>query len=1147
MKEILKNKGFVAFLFIAFLNASVDLGHKITIQNVLLKTFDGQTLFVLTAVVNAMILLPFIFLFSPAGFISDRFSKIKVIQTAALVGVGLTIVISVSYFFGWFKLAFFMTFLLAIQSAIYSPAKYAIIKKLVGTEQLGVANGIVQALTIVAILLSSFAFSFVFEMLYGGYTQASQILPQIFFVGIILVILSSLEAFSAFKLPQIKEEQDEGASFDYKKYLRLDYLKQNIKLVMRDENIWLSIFALSVFWGVSQVVIASFPVHFKTITGSDNAIAVNAILAVSMIGLVFGAMIAGAMSKHHIELGIIPLGGAGMFASLFLFGVATDPFMMGLASLGFGFSGGIFIVPLNATIQYFAPEKDMGRILAGNNFAQNIFMVSFLFVSILFVHFAISTRGLFLLMAIISLLASIYAVMKLPHLFARILLLPILKTSYHFNVEGIKNLPQSGGVLLVGNHISWIDWLVLQVASPRAIKFVMDRKIYKQWYINWFLKFFNVIPIGVGASKESIAAIAKRLENGEVVAIFGEGHISYNGQINTFAKGFEMAMKDLDCPIVPFYLRGLWGSSFSRASKHYKSLTQKRGKRDIIVAFGKPMASNSNATEVRQGVVELSYWAWEVFLNRQDPIMHHWLLAAKANLFKTSTSDTISGTLSNAKFITAVLIFIELFKEEFSSQKRVGVALPSSTIAAIINMALFSMGKIPINLNYTLSKEAMAQAIKKADIKAVISSANFIQKLKAKGFDYDELLGDKLILVETLSKKITKKQKICSALLAYLAPKWLIKTMYFAKVDITDTATILFSSGSEGEPKGIELTHKNLLANIKQTSDLLNFQKTDVILNSLPIFHSFGLTVTTLLPLCEGVKMVSVPDPTDAQAVGKAVAKNSASILFATSTFLRLYARNKKVTPLMFASLRLVVAGAEKLKQEVKESFKLKFGKEIYEGYGTTETAPVVSVNMPNVLDPQSLREFTFNKKGSVGMALPATIVKIVDPDTLKELPIGEDGLIVIGGAQTMKGYLDDEEKTNEVIATIDDTRYYKTGDKGHIDENGFVFIVDRYSRFAKIGGEMVSLGKVEEEIAKVLDLDFIAVNVADEKKGEAVVLLVKTDEDTQKIKQDLQECSLAPIMQPSYIFALETLPVLASGKADFKSAKSLAQELVTK
>ena len=1147
--KLLRTAGFLPYLAIAFLNAGVDLAHKITIQNVLLKSFDGDTLVILTALINAMILLPFIFLFSPAAFINDKFSRTKVIRLSALAAVGISALICLCYAIGEFYMAFALTLLLAAQSAVYSPAKYSIIKSIVGTEQLGMANGIIQALTIIAILFSSFAFSFFFESHYIASNDPNMVLQSVWEIGIALIAFSALEAYFAFKIPFFPQTAEfSEQKFSAKQYANLHYLKENIRTLRQNKNIWLSVIGLSLFWGVSQVIVAAFPAHYKAIFHADNAIVIQAILAVSGLGLILGSYVAGKMSYLHIELGIVPVGAVGIFISLFCLTLTDSNLFLTICSFAFGFFGGLFIVPLNATIQYFAPEAISGKIMAGNNFMQNVLMVAFLLLSILFVKLSLSTTNLLIFASLVCLVGSFYAMLQLPHLFTRLLLLPILKTGYRFHVNGLKNLPQSGGVLLLGNHISWIDWLVLQAASPRAIKFVMYRPIYNKWYLTWFLRIFKVIPIGGGASKESIQTIRSYLENDEVVALFPEGHISYNGQINEFQKGFEHVLEGLEnITTVPFYLRGLWGSSFSRADSHYKILSKKRGKREVLVAFGKPINGFIDAVAIKQKVVELSFSAWEHFINEQAPLTHHWLESAKSDLFKECVADAQGTELNNVKFIAAVLSFAKVLKTKLRGQRHVGVLLPSSAAGAIVNMALFVLGKVPVNLNYTLSAESMQKALAKAQIDTVLSSAKFLDKLTAKGFDFNAILADKLLFAEDIAKGLNKTAKTHAFLTALFAPQWWIKLRYFADVKLDDTATILFSSGSEGDPKGIELSHKNLLTNIKQVSELLNFRRDDVILNSLPIFHSFGLTVTTLLPLCEGVKMVSVADPTDGATIGKMSAKHGVSILFGTSTFFRLYTRNKKLHPLMFQNVRIVIAGAEKLKTDVKDAFRLKFGLEIHEGYGTTETAPVAAVNVPNILEKDSLKELTFTKEGTVGLPLPGTIIKIVDPDTLNELKTGEDGLILIGGGQVMKGYLDDPEKTAEVIAELDGVRYYKTGDKGHIDEHGFVTIVDRYSRFAKIGGEMISLGAVEANLNQAIGEDavFVATAVNDDKKGESVVLLVKSELTLSDIQQRIKALNIPPIMLPSEIFLVDEIPLLGSGKIDFKRAKLLATELI--
>lgn len=1148
--NIWRINGFMAYLMIAFLNASVDLGHKITIQNILLKSYSGETLVILTALINAMILLPFIFLFSPAGFINDKYPQVKVIRYSAILAIFITLAIYVSYLLGAFKSAFLLTFILATQSAIYSPAKYSIIKQIVGAEQLGKANGIIQALTIIAILLSSFVFSFVFEKFYTGATEPSEIIKNLHYIGLSLVLLSAFEAFCAYRLPEYEHHQHpENEPFELQKYLKFYYLKQNLKLVRHNKNIWLSIIGLSVFWGISQLVIAVFPAHYKALFQQDNALVIQGILALSAIGIMAGATLTGALSKYHIEHGTVPIGALGLFGSLFFMGTSESAFTVSLCSFFFGFSGGLLIVPLNATIQFFAQDNESGKIMAGNNFIQNIAMVGFLVLSIVLVAQNYSTTAILIISSIVCLMASFYAIGQLPHLFARLLLLPILKAHYRFNVMGLNDLPQTGGVLLLGNHISWIDWLILQVSSPRAIKFVMYRSIYNKWYLNWLFKMFKVIPIGAGFSKESLNDIREALQRGEVVALFPEGMISYNGQIGEFQRGYEVALQGLDnvC-VVPFYLRGLWGSSFSRADDFYKTLTRTRGKRDILVAFGQPIHDILSPAQMREKVVELSYSAWSEFMTRQQPLTHHWLQMAKNGVFKPCVADSLGTQLNQLEFMTAVFLLAKQLKKSASDQKRIAVLLPNSVGASVVNMALMINGQIPVHLNYTLNLETLKKALQKAEIQFIITARPFIEKLNGRGLKIEEVLNQShlsVLYAEDLKANIKPINKIITLLEALLLPTFYLKWRYIFKNHLTDTATILFSSGSEGDPKGIELSHANLLTNIFQMSELLNFKKEDVILNSLPIFHSFGLTVTTLLPLCAGVQMVSVPDPTDGLTVGKMVARHRVSIIFGTSTFYRLYVKNPKLLPLMFQSVRMAIAGAEKLNNEVKEQFKMKFGLDIYEGYGTTETTPVASVNMPNMLERETLKELQFSQSGSVGLPLPATVIKIVEPDTFKALPQGEAGLILIGGGQVMKGYLNDPERTAQVVIEMDGQRFYQTGDKGYLDKNGFLVIVDRYSRFAKIGGEMISLGAVEAEITKIIPAEvlMVAVNVPDDKKGEKVVLLVQTDDEVlvRQIESLIKLSGLNALMMPSQIHRVENIPILGSGKIDYANAKKLA------
>ncbi|WP_369433930.1 AMP-binding protein [Psychromonas sp. MME1] len=474
--------------------------------------------------------------------------------------------------------------------------------------------------------------------------------------------------------------------------------------------------------------------------------------------------------------------------------------------------------------------------------------------------------------------------------------------------------------------------------------------------------------------------------------------------------------------------------------------------------------------------------------------------------------------------------------------------LPNSAGGVIANMATILAGKTIVNLNYTASHEALLDAIAQAQLAKVYSSRVFLHKLQQRGIDLTATFADvDVIYLEDVMKEIRKSQQIIRLILVKLLPAKVLKQLYVKHVDNEQAAAILFSSGSEGSPKGVMLSHTNIMANLQQVSDVLNTQESDVIMGSLPLFHAFGLTVTQFLPLIEGIALVCHADPTDALGIGQAVAKNNVTIICGTSTFFRLYSNNKKLSPLMFDSLRFVVAGAEKLNTQVKNAFESKFNKNILEGYGTTETTPVASVNLPDMLDKKTWQIQVGTKEGTVGMPLPGTSFKIVDPDTFIELPTGGEGLILIGGAQIMLGYLNNPEKTEQVIKDINGERWYLSGDKGRLDSDGFLTILDRYSRFAKLGGEMISLSAIELAVLKDFDeeVEVVAVAIADPQKGESIILLYQGELDSREVRKSMLAQGCNPLMVPKRWYQVEAIPKLGSGKTDFSQSKRLALEMI--
>ena len=535
-----------------------------------------------------------------------------------------------------------------------------------------------------------------------------------------------------------------------------------------------------------------------------------------------------------------------------------------------------------------------------------------------------------------------------------------------------------------------------------------------------------------------------------------------------------------------------------------------------------------------------SFADWQNYPLTLDPIHVSWLKNAKKSKTAFAVADIEGVEISHKKFITGVLLFSKKIAE-YSPEQNVGLLLPSSGGGAIASMAILSLGKTIVNLNFTAGKKALQSAAQQAEVKHIYTSRKFLDKMLERGMNLESFFpNSKLLMLEDIREEISTISRLGTLLKAILFPASVIQKSYFKEVAMNDTAAILFSSGSEGSPKGVELTHSNIAANAKQAAIELGAVNSDVIMSTLPTFHAFGFAITTLMPLSEGIPIVCHADPKDVTTIASGIQKYSGTILVGTPTFLRMYTISKKVSSESMQSLRLVVAGAEKLRSEVRDGFESKFNMPVYEGYGTTETSPGASVNLPDIESPHKLR----NRPGTVGKAFSGTEFRIVDPDSLDPIPTGEDGLILIGGPQIMKGYLKMPEKTAEVIELIDGYRWYRTGDKGHLDEDGFLTIVDRYSRFAKIGGEMISLTTVEEEIldaCNIKDLEIAATCLPDQRKGEKIVLLSTNNLDKGELTKILSDAKINPLYHPASVLVVDEIPKLGSGKTDFGATKKIA------
>ncbi len=699
------------------------------------------------------------------------------------------------------------------------------------------------------------------------------------------------------------------------------------------------------------------------------------------------------------------------------------------------------------------------------------------------------------------------------------------------------NVPASGGVLLLPNHITWIDALILQLACRRPICFLVYDTIYRQPLLNPILRLFGAIPISSGRARDGMRLAAERLRAGEVVCLFPEGAMTRTGTLLRLRKGFEVIARQAGVPVVPVWLDQLWGSIFSFEGGRYFCKLPRRVPYPVTVAFGEPIpAEQANVSTLRERLLLLGESSYE-----HRPMLQRHLGEAVVRSLKKRPGElaVIDGndhsTMTRGTLLAAAIVLARQIRATVPG-KRVGIVIPPSKGAVLANVAVLLAGKVPVSLNFTAGRAALESAMQCAEIDTVLTATAVQKKMEQFPWPANVLLLDKVL------PPLKRKIGLWRAVVAVAPWRVLTRLLKLPKRGGHDEAVLLFTSGSSGEPKGVVLSHRNILANISQFRVMVNLRQGEGVLSSLPFFHSFGCTVTLWFPIIEGLRAVTYPNPLDVAKNAEVVQRYGCTLFLATPTFLRAYLRKAEKEQL--ASVRLVITGAEKLPRQIAEAFEEKFGKQVMEGYGLTETAPVVSCNLPDVTlnDAGGTIQQAY-RPGSVGKLAPGIAAQIRNPDSGEVLSLHDTGMLWLRGANIFESYLGEPGQTADVLHD----GWFRTGDLGRFDEDGFLFIEGRLSRFSKIGGEMVPHETVENKIHEALGLPttgermLMIVGVPEEAKGEALVLLTTVDMVQSDLRGKLSELGVPNLWVPRTIKRIETLPVLGSGKLDLKACKDLA------
>jgi acyl-[acyl-carrier-protein]-phospholipid O-acyltransferase/long-chain-fatty-acid--[acyl-carrier-protein] ligase len=621
------------------------------------------------------------------------------------------------------------------------------------------------------------------------------------------------------------------------------------------------------------------------------------------------------------------------------------------------------------------------------------------------------------------------------------------------------------------------------------------------------------------------------LKNGDLVFIFPAGFLTRNGNMLSFKQGYKKIIEKTDCPIIPAHIGGTWGGIFSCYFGEPLTTFPRGFRPRLSVRFGKPLPGDTPTEQIRQKIQELSCDYYNSMKSPKRTLAYRFIKAARKYSRKKCISDESGKQMNYIKTLTASLVLADKIDTITQGQDKLGIIVPPSVGGAVTNIAVTLSNKIPVNLNYSLAPEQINSAIDQCEIKTVLTSKKLLKKLT-------ELENvPNLVYLEDITEKITKTDKIKGFLKAKFTPINILAKTSQRTAD--DTGTIIFSSGSSGKPKGVMLSHHNIISNIDSMCDIFRLKSNDSLCGVLPFFHSFGFTCSLWLIIIKGVSASYVSNPLDSKAIAKTVREKKNTVLFAAPTFLVNY--TKRIEPEDFSTLRFVLAGAEKLKPNVADSFEQKFGTRPREGYGATEMTPGIAFSIDDEQGPDYVH--VGSKEGSVGHPVPGVAAKVIDPQTDEYLGFDQSGLLLVKGPNIMKGYLNDPDRTNEVIKD----GWYVTGDIASIDEDGFITITDRLSRFSKIGGEMVPHITLEQKLHDLLNLDghCVAVtSISDEKKGEQlVVLYTEQAGDGDKLYNAVSDSDLPNIFKPkrqNYI-CVQQIPTLGSGKLDLMQLKQIA------
>ncbi|CAN7647703.1 acyl-[ACP]--phospholipid O-acyltransferase [Rhizobium sp. LjRoot254] len=1123
-RNLMTSRQFAPLFWTQFLSAFNDNFLKNTLVFLIMFQMAAEGASLVT-VAGGIFILPFLALSAIGGELADKYDKAKMAEflKRAEIGVAAVAVLGIGLSSIWVLM--FALFGFGVISALFGPIKYGILPDHLDRRDLPKANAWIEGGTFIAILTGTIVAAVAFS---GG--------DNVLVFGPMMMGLSVLCWLAARMIPPTGSKAPDLV-------IDKNIFRSSVTLVgeiRADQRIWRSALMNCWFWFVGAFVMTMLPIMVKDILGGSE-IVVPAYLAIFAISIAVGSAIAGWMSAGRVVLLPAPVG----TAIIALFGLDLAWNLWGLTSVthattisgffagentirvavdlaGMAIGGAFLAVPTFAAMQTWAHEDRRARVIGAANVLSALFITVGLGLVAVLQAVGLSIPMIILGLSVLNLGIAWLMLKTLPTNPFRDLISIVFRAFMRLEVEGLENIKKAGVAPIIAlNHVSLLDGALALAITEEEPTFAVDYKIAQAWWVKPFLKFAKFLPLDP-TKPMATRTLIKVVQDGNPIGIFPEGRLTVTGTLMKVYDGAAMVADKTGSMVVPIRIDGLEKSYFTYLNDEK---VRRRWFPKVKVTILEPRKLEvpaelkGRARRIAAGAALYQIMSDLMFKtsNTNSTVIERVIESAKdRGMRKLAVEDPVTGKLTYGKLLTGSAVLAAQFKARFPDDETLGVMLPNANGAAATLFGVMSAGKVPAMLNFTAGATNILSACTAAKVKHVLTSRAFVTQAKLGPVIEEMEKQVKIVWLDDLRSEIGFKDK----LMGYLG-----KAHPLVRRKPDDAAVILFTSGSEGTPKGVVLTHRNILSNAAQAAARIDFHSGDKVFNILPVFHSFGLTAGTVLPLISGVPVYFYPSPLHYRIVPELIYASNATIIFGTDTFLSGYARTAH--PYDFRSIRYIFSGAEPVKPSTRETYMEKFGLRILEGYGVTETAPVVSINTP-----------MYNKSGTVGKIMPGMEWK------LEPVPgIDEGGRLYLKGPNVMAGYLRAE---NPGVLEVLPDGWHDTGDIVTIDADGFVKIRGRAKRFAKIGGEMVSLAAVEALAGSLWPGALSAVSaVPDTKKGERLILLTDAPNATRaEFLAYAKSKNAMDMMVPAEV-RVGKVPVLGTGKVDFVEARKLALEPV--